>query len=60
MSARQSAAVDEALRLIAGGTSAYAAAKMTGIAMSTVYRAIKRQKALVEAQANPPPARAPA
>lgn len=42
MSGRQSSAVDEALRLIRGGASAYAAAKLAGIAMTTVYRACKR------------------
>ncbi len=44
MSARQSAAVDKALRLVAGGVTAYAAAKRVGIALSTIYRAIKRNK----------------
>lgn len=46
MSARQSAAVDEALRLVAGGMTAYAAAKQTGIALTTIYRALKRQASL--------------
>jgi transposase len=45
MAARQSAAVDEALRLIAGGMTPYAAAKQVGIALSTIYRALKRAKA---------------
>ena len=44
MTARQSSAVDKALRLVAGGSTAYAAAKKTGIALSTIYRAIKRQR----------------
>lgn len=44
MSARQSAAVDEALRLVAQGMTPYAAAKETGIAFNTMYRAIKRNK----------------
>lgn len=44
MSARQSAAVDRALRLVARGMTAYAAAKKEGIALSTVYRALKRQR----------------
>ena len=42
MSGRQSSQVDEALRLIAGGLSAYAAARRMGIAESTIYRAVKR------------------
>ena len=42
--ARQSAEVTKALRMIARGTTAYAAAKKTGIALSTIYRAIKRQR----------------
>ena len=44
MSARQSAAVDRALRLIARGATAYAAARKTGIALSTIYRAQARQR----------------
>jgi transposase len=44
MSARQSAATDRALRLIAGGMTAYRAAKTTGIALSTIYRALARQR----------------
>jgi len=44
MAARQSAAVDRALRLVAKGMTAYAAAKQTGIALSTIYRALKRQR----------------
>lgn len=42
MAARQSAAVDRALRHIAKGMTAYAAAKKEGLALSTVYRAVKR------------------
>ncbi len=38
MAARQSAIVDEALRLVAGGMTPYAAAKQVGIALSTIYR----------------------
>jgi hypothetical protein len=45
MSARQSSAVDKALRLVAAGSTAYRAAKQTGIALSTIYRAVARQKA---------------
>ena len=42
MSGRQSAVVDRALKLIAQGKTAYRAAKLTGIALSTIYRAKKR------------------
>jgi transposase len=44
MSGKQSAAVDRALKHVANGMTAYAAAKKTGIALSTIYRAIKREK----------------
>lgn len=44
MSARQSAAVDRALKRIAKGSTPYAAAKKEGLALSTVYRAVKRNK----------------
>jgi hypothetical protein len=47
MSARQSSAVDKALRLISKGLTPYAAAKKTGIALSTIYRAVKRIKGTV-------------
>ena len=46
MSARQSAAVDKALALVRKGHTPYRAAKMAGIALSTIYRAIKRTKPL--------------
>jgi transposase len=42
MSRRQSSAVDRALRRIERGMTAYAAAKKEGIALSTIYRALKR------------------
>ncbi len=42
MSARQSSATDRALARIAGGVTAYRAAKLEGIALSTIYRARKR------------------
>ncbi len=42
MSARQSSAVDQALRLVQEGITPYRAAKMIGIALSTIYRARKR------------------
>lgn len=44
MSARQSSAVDEALRLVAAGMTPYRAAKTVGIALSTIYRAQARQR----------------
>lgn len=44
MSGRQSAEVTKALALVAKGMTPYAAAKKVGIALSTIYRAIKRQK----------------
>ena len=42
MSGRPSAATEKALRLVKGGLTPYAAAKKAGIALSTIYRAIKR------------------
>jgi transposase len=45
MSARQSEAVTKALALVKRGITPYAAAKRVGIALSTIYRAIKRHKA---------------
>jgi transposase len=42
MPARQSSAVDRALKRIRKGATAYAAAKAEGIALSTIYRALKR------------------
>ena len=44
MSGQQSAATERALKLILKGWTAYAAAKKEGIALSTVYRALKRIK----------------
>lgn len=44
MPARQSSAVDRALKRIQKGATAYAAAKAEGIALSTIYRALKRLK----------------
>lgn len=44
MTARQSAEVTKALKLIEKGMTPYAAAKKTGIALSTIYRALKRQR----------------
>ena len=46
MSPRQSSAVDRALRAVAAGKkTAYRAALDEGLALSTIYRAIKRQRA---------------
>ena len=45
MTSRNSSATDEALRLIdEEGLTAYAAAKRVGIALSTIYRALKRRR----------------
>ena len=44
MSGRQSAIVDKALRLVAKGMTPYAAARKVGIALSTIYRAIYRER----------------
>jgi transposase len=45
MSRRQSAAVDKALLLVSKkGLTPYAAAKKMGLALSTIYRAVKRQQ----------------
>lgn len=43
MSGRPSAATERALKLIAKGMTPYAAAKKVGIALSTIYRALKRR-----------------
>jgi transposase len=43
MAARQSAAVDRAVDLVVKqGLTPYAAAKKEGLALSTIYRALKR------------------
>jgi transposase len=42
MSARQSESTTKALRAVAKGSTAYAAAKKYGIALSTIYRALDR------------------
>jgi hypothetical protein len=39
-----SAATERALKLILKGLTPYAAAKKTGIALSTIYRALKRER----------------
>lgn len=44
MSGKPSADTEKALRLVAKGWTAYAAAKKTGIALSTIYRALKRER----------------
>lgn len=45
VSARQSSATDRALNLVSQGMTRYAAAKKVGIALSTIYNAVKRQQA---------------
>ena len=42
MAAKTSAATERALARIAGGETAYAAAKAEGIALSTIYRALRK------------------
>lgn len=42
---KQSSDVDKALKLVAKGMTPYAAAKKMGIALSTIYRAMKRHAA---------------
>ena len=42
MSGRQSSAVDKALKLVSQGKTAYRAAKLTDISLSTIYRSLKR------------------
>lgn len=44
MAAKQSAAVDRALRDVARGMSGYAAARKRKISLSAMYRALKRQR----------------
>lgn len=44
MAARESAATVRALALIERGWTAYKAAKHVGIALSTIYRALKRRR----------------
>lgn len=44
MTARQSGATDRALKRIQKGSTPYAAAKAEGIALSTIYRCLKRIK----------------
>lgn len=44
MARRQSAQVDKALAMAAQGMTPYAAAKACGIALSTIYRALKRAR----------------
>ena len=45
MSGRPSAATERALARIQAGASAYSAAKAEGIALSTIYRALKAIRA---------------
>jgi transposase len=44
MAAQTSAATERALKLVLKGWTPYAAAKKEGIALSTIYRALKREK----------------
>ena len=44
MGSRQSSAVDHALSLVDAGMTPYKAAQKAGIAFSTIYRALKRQR----------------
>ena len=54
MPSRNSSATDEALRLIdKKGLTAYRAAKQTGIALSTIYRALARRKVATAPALNP-------
>jgi hypothetical protein len=48
MSARQSAEVKRALRLVFKGATPYAAAKAVGVRPSSVYRAMKRAGIVVK------------
>ena len=50
MTARQSAATERALARVAQGATAYSAAKSEGIALSTIYRALRRARAAEQAQ----------
>lgn len=45
MAARESAATVRALALVERGWTAYRAAKHVGVALSTIYRAVARQRA---------------
>jgi hypothetical protein len=45
MAGRRSAATERALQRIAEGSTAYAAAKLEGIALSTIYRALAQERA---------------
>jgi transposase len=41
---RQAAVTDKALKMVDEGMTAYAAAKKVGIALSTIYRALRRRE----------------
>ena len=51
MSGRQSSATERALCHVGGGMTLYAAAKREGIALSTIYRALKAQRRTVQGSA---------
>lgn len=53
MPPRQSAAVERALARVAAGQTAYSAAKSEGIALSTIYRALARQRAALAEEKRP-------
>ena len=55
MAGRQSAQADKALRYWQKNQDVYKAAKRFGVAPSTIYRAIKRNAALQDIQADPEP-----
>jgi len=48
MTGRNSSATEKALARIQKGETAYSAAKAEGIALSTIYRALKRERKKVE------------
>ena len=48
MSGKPSADTQKALALVLKGLTPYAGAKKTGIALSTIYRALKRERASSE------------
>jgi transposase len=50
MTGKISGDTQKALALVLKGWTAYAAAKKTGIALSTVYRALKREREKQEKQ----------
>ncbi len=45
MAKHEPAKIKKALKLVAGGKGKYEAAKLAGVAPSSIYRALKRQRA---------------